>query len=298
MEHLTGFRMAGCSLCLYTPQPLALEPFFLPYRAAPEAEAVRCRFLPCPALPAPQPSARLLFADGMHRIYWTPDGIDQYFYIPYHGAPEPGSRAPDAWQRLDGAAPRVLFRPEAAHYFATACGCFNALKLERLLIGAGRAVLHASFIEWQGTGIAFTAPSGVGKSTQAALWERWAGAETVNGDRMAFGVAEGRFCGFGIPVAGSSQIFRNRRLPLRAVVLLEQGPENRAERETPARALPFLLSQTTVNRWDGAFMTRALELLDGLLRQVPVFRLRCRPDEGAVACLLSALEEAPAKSPG
>lgn len=45
-------------------------------------------------------------------------------------------------------------------------------------------------------------------------------------------------------------------------------------------------------------MTRALELLDGLLRQVPVFRLRCRPDEGAVACLLSALEEAPAKSPG
>ena len=55
-------------------------------------------------------------------------------------------------------------------------------------------------------------------------------------------------------------------------------------------ALPFLLYQTTVNRWDGAFMVGVTELLERLLRQVPVFRLRCRLDAGAVRCLRSVLE--------
>ena len=297
MEHSSRFQMADLTVCLHTRQPLAAESFFQPYLAGPAVETAG--ELHCELLPDPEPdwaptNGRLLFADGMHRIFWTPDGVEQRFYIPYYGAPPPEQRLPDARQRLTDDAPRVFYRPEAAAYFATACGCFNALKPERLLIRAGRAVLHASFLDWQGRGIAFTAPSGTGKSTQAALWERWAGAETVNGDRMAFGLRDGRLWGFGIPIAGSSQIFRNRALPLHAVVLLEQGPENRLRRESPARALPFLLSQTTVNRWDGAFMTQVMALLDALLRLVPVYRLRCRPDAGAVACLRAALEQPPA----
>lgn len=294
MEFETRFCMAELSICLHTPTPLRAEEFFLPYLEAGEGPAVHCRFLPDAAACKRPEAGRLLFADPMQEVFWTPEGAEHCFYMPLLGAPPPGQRSPDAWQRLGEGEPELRFRPEAGFYFATACGCFNALKIERLLIGARRAILHASFVEWQGRGIAFTAPSGTGKSTQAALWEKYAGAETVNGDRMAFGLRAGRLWGFGIPIAGSSQIFRNLALPLGAVVLLEQGPENQIFRESPARALPFLLSQTTVNRWDGAFMDRVMDLLEALLRQVPVFRLRCRPDAGAVSCLRAALEaEAP-----
>ncbi len=286
----TWFRIADQSICLHSPEPLFVEEFFRPYLDGPDAGGIHCRLSPQRELPEPHQNRRLLFADGMHRVYWSPEGVEHDFYIPFLGAPDPGQRSPDAWQRLDGEEPRLYYRPEAAPYFSTACGCFNALKPERLLIRGGRALLHASFLDWQGREIAFTAPSGTGKSTQAELWERYAGAETVNGDRMAFGLREGRLWGFGLPIAGSSQIFLNRALPLRAVVLLEQGPENQVYRESPSRALPFLLGQTTVNRWDGDFMLRALELLDTLLRQVPVYRLRCRPDAGAVECLKAALE--------
>lgn len=288
--HETGFRIADVPILLQTPEPLAIEPFFQPYLEDQEEAAIRCRFLPGDPTRQASHNRKLLYADGMHRVYWTPEGAEHDFFIPFHGAPDPAQRAPDAWQRLGDEAPCLYLRPEAAPYFATACGCFNALKPERLLIRAGRAVLHASFLDWQGTGIAFTAPSGTGKSTQAALWEECAGAKTVNGDRMAFGLREGKLWGFGIPIAGSSQIFLNRALPLRAVVLLEQGPENRVYRESFHRALPFLLAQTTVNRWDQLFLCRVLELLEVMLRQIPVFRLRCRPDSGAVACLRAALE--------
>ena len=286
------YRLLDQTICLCTPEPLAVEPFFWAYLTEPRANCLRCEFAEDPGLPAEETPGRLIFDNQMHRIVLTPAGVWQNFYIPYALAPR--SPVPDAVQRLDDAEIRIRYRPRAAHYFATASGCFNALKPERLLIRAGRAVLHAAFVEWQGRGIAFTAPSGTGKSTQAALWEKYAGAETVNGDRMAFGLRAGRLWGFGIPIAGSSQIIRNRALPLGAVVLLEQGPENLVFRESPARALPFLLSQTTVNRWDGAFMDGVMDLLEALLRQLPVFRLRCRPDAGAVSCLRAALEaEAP-----
>lgn len=289
MEQISCFEIGEVTIRLHTPEPLTAEPFFLPYCTEYRETGLDCFLKQVPALPRPPEGARLLFDDGMHRIWWTPAGPMQCFYIPYFGAPGPEQREPDAVQWLDRRPLTLEYRPQAAHYFATACGCFNALKIERLLIGAGRGILHASYIQWEETGIAFTAPSGTGKSTQAGLWERYAGAETVNGDRMVFGLREGRMCGFGLPIAGSSKVFLNRTLPLRAVVLLEQGPENVVRRAGTREALAFLLRQVTVNRWDPDYMGRITALLGALLAQVPVYRLACRPDQEAVECLKNAL---------
>ena len=286
--HETYFEIADQTICLCTPEPLTVEPYFRPYLAEPRGDCLLCGFVEDPGLPAEDTPGQLLFGDRMYRIVLSPRGVWEDFYIPY--ALRPRSAWPDAVQRLDGHRILVRYRPQAARYFASAGGCFNVLKIERLLIGAHRAALHASFLDWQGRGIAFAAPSGTGKSTQAALWERYAGAETVNGDRMVFGCRGETLCGFGLPIAGSSKVFLKRCLPLAAVVLLEQGPENQIFRERPSGALPFLLAQTTVNRWDGGFMTEVLALLESLLERVPVYRLRCRPDRGAVDCLRVALE--------
>lgn len=53
-----------------------------------------------------------------------------------------------------------------------------------ILADAGMLVLHSAYIVTrQGEGILFSGPSGIGKSTQAALWQRYGAAQTVNGDR-------------------------------------------------------------------------------------------------------------------
>lgn len=60
----------------------------------------------------------------------------------------------------------------------------EAASLFDILADAGMLVLHSSYIVTrQEQGILFSGPSGIGKSTQAALWQRYAGAEIVNGDR-------------------------------------------------------------------------------------------------------------------
>lgn len=53
-----------------------------------------------------------------------------------------------------------------------------------ILADAGMLVLHSAYIVTrQGEGILFSGPSGIGKSTQAALWQHYGAAQTVNGDR-------------------------------------------------------------------------------------------------------------------
>ena len=131
----------------------------------------------------------------------------------------------------------------------------------------------------------------MGKSTQADLWEAHAGAEIINGDRMAFGLRDGVMTGYGLPVAGSSGIFTNKAVPLGAVVLLGRAPVSEVASASTVGAVRDLLQQITVNRWDQRFMTSVFENLSCLLGQVPVFRLLATPDEGAVNCLMERLRK-------
>ena len=67
MEFETRFRMAELSICLHTPKPLTVEPFFQPYLEAWEGPAVHCRFLPDAAACKLPENGKLLFADPMQQ---------------------------------------------------------------------------------------------------------------------------------------------------------------------------------------------------------------------------------------
>ena len=166
----------------------------------------------------------------------------------------------------------------------------STLGLHGKFLQRGAGVLHASYIDHQGSAILFTAPSQTGKSTQAKLWEQFAGAETVNGDRALVEKREGKWFAHGYPCCGSSLICLNRSLPLAAVVILQQGEENIVEELTSAEKLRALVSGTEVYPWHGEDIGNALAFAQALAAKVPVIRLVCRPDEGAVTVLRQYLE--------
>lgn len=159
------------------------------------------------------------------------------------------------------------------------------------LLKSGAAILHASYIDAGGEAILFTAPSGTGKSTQAELWRQFGGAEVINGDRAIIRQREGIWHAFGTPCSGSSRICLNRTLPLRAIVVLEQYSENVIERMTYAAKLRALVAATEVYPWLPEEIDMAFGIAQQIVSQVPVIRLRCRPDQGAVECLKRYLEE-------
>lgn len=167
----------------------------------------------------------------------------------------------------------------------------SLLALERRQIKKDAMILHCAYIEYQGEAILFSAPSETGKTTQANLWEKYRGSRTVNGDRSLLGKRDGRWTAQGWPVCGTSEVCHNESIPVRAVVMLSQAQENRAQRMTPGQAFPLLYSQITVNKWNTQDHIHTMDLIEDFLGSVPVIHLGCTISREAVDCLEEVLQE-------
>ena len=161
------------------------------------------------------------------------------------------------------------------------------LELPKLLAAHGAFFLHASFIAYGGQAILFTAPKQTGKSTQAALWNRYRGAEIINGDRVLLRKTQGVWAACGSPYCGTSGICKNRVLPVRAIVLLSQAEKNEV---FPAGAKETAAAFLNGCTYEPQTQTEAmLDFALNIWQEIPIFRFACRPDASAVLCLEQAL---------
>lgn len=148
---------------------------------------------------------------------------------------------------------------------------------------------HGVLLEHEGMCFAVCADSGVGKSTHARLWRDRKNALILNGDRTLLRKREGVWHGYGSPWSGTSGEQVCRSAPLKAIVILKRGEENRVERLNCLDSLTGALAHVLYPGWDGDATNKAMELLDGLLTEIPVYGLHCRPDGEAVQVLYDAI---------
>lgn len=172
--------------------------------------------------------------------------------------------------------------PEYLSYFTGSSGIFNRIGLETLLLQHRTLLLHASLIKYKDKTIAFAGPSGIGKSTQAALWHEYLGADILNGDRTALRRTSDCYYAYGCPYAGTSGIYKNDSAPLCAIVVLRQAKQNRITRIRPVEAFSYLYPELSIHSWDKDFVAQSTDLLLQLLSDIPVYLLECVADESAV----------------
>lgn len=222
----------------------------------------------------PQPP---VFTSIRLNVYHTDDGIAREFPA-IHDAD--GCKAVCVLRK---SGKNSLFFPEKLlSRIQTNCTLSLLLGAEAVFLRHDCLLLHSSVVVCQGKAILFCGAPGIGKSTQAALWEQFLGAEIINGDRCVISRRASGFYGCGSPYSGSSGILSNREAPIGAIFLLGQSEDNLLRRLSPAEAFRRIFRELTVNAWDPAFMERCLSLLTQLVEDVPVYELRCRPDEAAV----------------
>jgi hypothetical protein len=138
------------------------------------------------------------------------------------------------------------------------------------MLDFGGFMLHASAVALDGeSAYLFSARSGTGKSTHTHLWLDY------------LRLIDGKFYAFGSPWSGKTDENMNAKIPLRAIAFLERAQINSIEKISPVAALPLVLNQT-VRPLDEERMTRLLALLDRLLTDVPVYRLKCDMSHQAV----------------
>ena len=216
---------------------------------------------------------------------WRWQSDTERHLLEQYGTPDKPPRFTYAVTR--GAHTEVTFA-NAYRAGASVRAVLEAAGLFDIFAARGMLVLHSAYIVTSaGEAILFSGPSGVGKSTQAALWERCAGARVVNGDRALVDVA--KKTANGIFYSGTSGISENVTAPVRAIVLLGQSSENRVFVPSPQAAFAGVLSQCAYYEWDAHSAEQMTECVARLVSDVPVLRMDCLPDATAVEALRGKL---------
>ncbi len=201
-----------------------------------------------------------------------------------------GASAPYAVYIEEGeAGVRVFVDPQAGPLLKYDTIFVSLLALEKVMIRSEALILHSAYMCLNGKAVLFSAPSGTGKSTQADLWEQYRGTRTINGDKSLLIREEDGWYAHGWPICGSSQICKNETFPILAIVMLKQAKENRVRKLGIAEAVKKLVSQITMNMWNSQFQLQALDLIQQMVMEVPVYELECDISEEAVICLENIL---------
>lgn len=224
-------------------------------------------------LPAPEPK----FADGF--IGLSDDGQTTVFYDRH-------KKAPMYSVTKNGSGYKVLIPEEK--YLNTRF-VWNCIDLPGLLLDRGRLMFHCSFIIKNGEAVLFCGRSGIGKSTQAALWEKYADAEIINGDKAAIFCENGVVYASSLPVSGTSGICRNKTAPVRAIISLGQGKENRLKKTGSVSAMTGFLGSCIFDSWRDGEAEKCLNVVSGIIGKVPQYNYFCLPDASAVRTLCKEL---------
>ena len=167
----------------------------------------------------------------------------------------------------------------------------SLLALEKLMIEHDSLILHSAYMCRDGKAILFSAPSETGKSTQADLWQKYRGTRTINGDRSLLIREKEGWYAYGWPVCGSSEICHNESYPIKAIVMLHQSKTNEIVRIQGFEAVQKLMAQITINMWNAEYQIKAMDLIEEMIGEVPVYEMGCNISEEAVRCLEKELEK-------
>lgn len=153
-------------------------------------------------------------------------------------------------------------------------------------------LLHASVTRHKGKANLFFGVSGTGKSTHSRLWHQYVpDSDLMNDDNPVIRILDGEAMVFGTPWSGKTLCYRNVKAPIRALVRLEQDPENIMERLHSLQAYASVVAACSSIRWNHSVMDGIVPTVEKLAMTVPCYRLRCRPDREAVELCKNTIEQ-------
>ena len=154
-----------------------------------------------------------------------------------------------------------------------------------------RVLFHGSTLAIDGNGVLFTAKSGTGKSTHTRFWRNTFGdrVKMVNDDKPFLHIGSDGVTAYGTPWRGKHALGENMSAPLKAIVFVNRGEENRIEPMSPRELFPLLLQQTYAPD-DPAAMGMTLALVEALSRKTRLYKLHCNLDPEAAMVAFSGIE--------
>ena len=164
-------------------------------------------------------------------------------------------------------------------------------KMCEVLPSHGAFLIHGSALAVDGKAYLLAAPSGTGKSTQAALWRRAFGKRVtmLNDDKPLIKVTDSEVLACGTPWDGQHHLSSNAMAPLRGVCLIQRSSTNSIVSLTVRDAYTRMLRQV-YRPANPASLERTLALLDHTLEKVGIWELSCNTRLDAAELAYAAME--------
>ncbi len=154
----------------------------------------------------------------------------------------------------------------------------------RVLLKHNGCLLHASAVVVDNEAYLFSAPCGTGKSTHTSLWLRYLADKNpyiLNDDKPAIRLREDGIYAYGTPFSGKHDINENRKVKLKAICFIEQSKINFMRKVEPKEAVKLFYEQTFQNLNEQEVL-KFFDLLDIILKEIPIYKLYCNMSEEAV----------------
>lgn len=147
-------------------------------------------------------------------------------------------------------------------------------------------VFHGAVLNYEGNAYAFTAKSGVGKTTHTSLWLSEFGDKVhyLNGDKPIIRFIDGKAYASGTPWRGKEGYGVNETAPLCGIVLLERAEQNSAKKIDPSTGVLRLFGQMYLPK-NEENMKLTMKLANRVINSVNFVELKCNmnPEAAHVA---------------
>ena len=140
-------------------------------------------------------------------------------------------------------------------------------------------VLHSACFDVEGTGVAFAAHSGTGKTTHMRLWQQLLGDKivVVNGDKPIvrfFDDDPETPYAYGTPWNGKEHLGCNMRTPLKHICFIERSETNFVEPVKKEDVINLIFNQVYMPK-DPVAVMNTMQLIDRLLSCCSLWKIHC-----------------------
>lgn len=165
---------------------------------------------------------------------------------------------------------------------------YTGLMFQKIASQKDKFIIHGSALSHHGCGLIFSGPSGIGKSTQGAMWKEYMeDVFILNDDKPLISFEEKIFV-YGTPWSGKTNTQKNMRAPLKAILFLDQGiTESLEEVQTTEKIV--LLLKNMFRSTEAEELDRLLDQLPRIIKEVKIFDFKATMKKESVDIIHEAL---------
>lgn len=155
----------------------------------------------------------------------------------------------------------------------------------------GMIAVHSSSLVYRDRAYLFSAPSGTGKTTHTNMWIQELGVDILDGDLCVLSCEDDKVYAYGLPWAGSSKKYMNKKVRLGGIVFLERARKDTVRRLDLFSGAITLTARCFTPTFTSDMVSKNTDISVKISERTNMYVLACTKKKSAFTCIKTAIDE-------